>query len=53
MDIIKTSNEENERHGFLEIVVGPMYSGKTSRLMETYYKALSWFDSQTVYQNKI
>lgn len=41
MDIIKTSNEENERHGFLEIVVGPMYSGKTSRLMETYYKALS------------
>ena len=31
----------NTNDGFLEIVLGSMYSGKTSRLIETYYKCLS------------
>lgn len=31
----------NRNEGFLEIVLGSMYSGKTSRLIETYYKCLS------------
>lgn len=40
MDIIDNySQDVNE--GFLEIILGSMYSGKTSRLIETYYRCLS------------
>jgi thymidine kinase len=31
-----TSSEMNS--GYLELIVGPMYSGKTSRLVEVYNK---------------
>ena len=40
MDIIENYYQDN-KEGFLEIVLGSMYSGKTSRLIETYYKCLS------------
>lgn len=40
MDIIE-NYYQNINEGFLEIVLGSMYSGKTSRLIETYYKCLS------------
>jgi len=32
----KMSNHTESSHGYLEIILGPMYSGKTSRLIEIY-----------------
>jgi len=30
------SNPTNNSHGYLEVIIGPMFSGKTSRLVEIY-----------------
>ena len=32
----KMSNPTENTHGYLELIIGPMYSGKTSRIVEIY-----------------
>ena len=32
----KMSNPTETTHGYLELIIGPMFSGKTSRLVEIY-----------------